>query len=417
MKPSIKYQTGAATLIFSVIILLVITFVTLFTAKSIITETKVSNNVQRSKIVFEAAEAGIARAFSAFKDGRRYNRYGGVFGDPTTKTDCFTNISFCTLNFAVRADPANTSSRVIANVTVIVDSNYIITSTGTSDDGSISKTITMNTSQATAIDNTPDNPMISRSNVSVTGATEVINQEGATTIWSGGGMTFGSAATGTYIADPDYATYPACMEDSFTCDVISASEGTTGVDIISNDDTLASLSNDEFFANFMGLGIADFRSSNAVTLNIDGNTAISPDGVEYNLNDYLDNPAPSEIVFVDGDARINGGTLGCTVDVAPNFTTSTNGQTQCDIDGGEVQSSILIVNGDLKINGSPHFFGIVIVLGDITAAGGFDVTGALMATGKVGESGNPRVWYNSNVIAGSNDATAINVVSGGWRDF
>jgi Tfp pilus assembly protein PilX len=417
MFKSSSKQKGAATLIFSIIVLILVTFVTLYTARSIITETQVTNNAQRSKIAFQAAESGVAEAFAALSNGRRYDLDGGIFGaKSTTYSDCYSDPGLCSKQINVLSN-LNDPTSVIGKANITVSSTYIITSVGLSDDSSATRTITVQTSQAKGIENTPDNPMISRSNVSVTGATQVVNQEGATTVWTGGALTFASGATGTKIADPNFAGYPACMERSFECGTTSASEGTAGVDIITNDSTLAGLSDAEFFANFMGMSISDYRSSNAVTVNIDTNNTISPDGIEYNLFDYINDPAPGEIIFVDGDAKMNGGTLGCTVDASPNFTTRTDGQTQCDLDGGEVQPTTLIVNGDLTVSGNPHFFGIVLVLGDVNASGGFDVTGALLATGKVGESGNPKVWYNSDVIAGTNKAPKINATAGGWRDF
>lgn len=418
MLKSSSKQTGAATLIFSIIVLILVTLVTLYTARSIITETQVTNNAQRSKLAFQAAEAGVAEAFAALSAGRRYDFDGGVFGTITsTYSDCYSDSALCVTTIDVLSD-LNDSSSIIGTATVTVNSSYVITSIGQSDDGSASRTITVQTSQAKGIDNTPDNPLISRSNVSVTGNTEVVNPEGATTVWTGGALTFASGATGTEIADPTFVDYPACMETSFTCKTVSASEGTAGVDIITNDSTLAGLSDSEFFANFMGMSISDYRSSNAVTVDIDTNNTISPDGVEYDLYDYVDNPTPGEVIFVDGDLYVNGGTLGCAVHITSSFTYGYDGKTKCDKNNpGALKPTILIVNGDLRVSGSPDFYGVVIVLGDVNATGSLNVTGALLSTGKVGESGTPIIYYNSDVISGSNKAPKINATAGGWRDF
>ena len=64
LKANASYQKGAASLVMSMVILALITFVTIYTSRSILNEQKIANNDYRAKQAFGAAEAGIAEAIS-----------------------------------------------------------------------------------------------------------------------------------------------------------------------------------------------------------------------------------------------------------------------------------------------------------------------------------------------------------------
>ena len=63
-KASDNYQKGAASLVMSMVILALITFVTIYTSRSILTEQKIANNDYRAKQALGASEEGIAEAIS-----------------------------------------------------------------------------------------------------------------------------------------------------------------------------------------------------------------------------------------------------------------------------------------------------------------------------------------------------------------
>lgn len=390
-----KNNVGAATLVFSILVLLLVTFVTLYTSKSIITETRITNNISRAAMAFQAAEAGVAIAMEALEEGRRTNRDGGMFGAETDSTP--TNSK----QFSVGA----------SQVTVSVTSSQII-SVGVSDDGTASKTITVEITQNDAIANIPENPWITRGSSSFTGSSTVYNQEGASTVWTGGAVNV-SGSNDTYIANPQDTSYPECMETSFSCEVALASYDGSGLDVIANDATLASLTQEEFFMNFFGYSSSDYKKY------------LVDRTVDIDAGDTLPVGLSDEIVWIDGDITINSsGVYGCDYSASgsshPNgqLSVNTSGETICQTSNGEIKPITLIVNGDLQLGGSPKIYGVVFVLGDVSGSGTIDIVGAMMVDGQVNFAGGDlSVWYNSDVIEATTDTPTPFAISGGWRDF
>src|SRR5512134_3120675 len=62
LTPLQQRQRGAATLVVSLILLFMITFITFFSSRSLLFEAKASSNQYRSTQAIEAAEAGLGRA-------------------------------------------------------------------------------------------------------------------------------------------------------------------------------------------------------------------------------------------------------------------------------------------------------------------------------------------------------------------
>lgn len=420
------YQRGAGTLLFSIVVLLLVTFTTLYTSKSIITETKISNNELRAKQAFEAAETGINKVLSLLKAKQRPCIDGGVFADDQEaldNTNFYVIFEDSLLAIEESSAASQTGQKGFVRVTIDASSclNNIlsdpfleITAVGMSDDRAATRTIVVNADQADAIRNVPENPMTGRGVVGLTGNVRVYNQEGATSVWSGSGVNVNAASKNyTYVASPADPDYPDCMYTSATCEVVSVTADGTGVDIISNDTTLTNLSKDEFFENFFGMTIAEYKASGAVTEMEYDATVVADNFLGTNMFINVDSGESFKIPAGTSLGCSNSSALGTGMD--PYFT---DGKTHCEkYAGAYLDPTIIVVDGDLNLPANAHIYGLVVVLGDVISGGNPEITGALISYGSVGENGAVIVRYNSSVINQTSDNADFYVSPGGWRDF
>ncbi len=426
-------QQGMATLLISLVILTTITFTLIYSARTVLMEQNVTANDLRGRQAFEAAEAGqeAAVAYLMTPGGRNKD------GDDFIVTDASETDEFL---FDTDNDGINDSNSITmpngSLVTVSMEkadvktsnSFYVateITTRGWSDDGTALREINHVYSYVSPLPNVPENPVLTRGNIVVNGAATVINPEGHSTIWSGGPVDLGgNNTTSTEIADPSQtsdgthtSSYPHCLGstslDPENCTpsatnqcpcatVRSSDRSTPGLDIVEQDGSLANLSQDEFFLNFFGVTEEKYKNTRVTLFTTGGNSQQdAPTGA---------NLAIDEVVWVDGDAAWNGITVGCSVAGASNAAGMT-----C---GGEIQPSIVIVNGNLDLKGNVTFWGLLYVRGEITGTGSADVRGAMLMEGVDGKTnGGLRIFYNSAVLRSLADSGQMGGGGGSWRDF
>jgi hypothetical protein len=177
-------QHGAITLVVSLTILMLSTLVTINVTKAILMEQKISNNEARAKQAFEAAEAGMVAALAYLKN------------DPDVDQD--TNIDPVFDTNADGTGDSNTATIGAGSVTVNTGAlsddltSILIRAQGFSDDGSANHTITQSMATINPLPNAPANPIISKSALTIGGSATVHNNEGHSTIWSGGDIDLGS---------------------------------------------------------------------------------------------------------------------------------------------------------------------------------------------------------------------------------
>lgn len=188
---SIKHQHGVSTLIFSVLILILTTMVTFYSSNFTRQEQKLSNNNERSKLAFEAAEAGLAAAFAYIEnDGDRNN--DGVI-DPV----------FDTNDDGIGDSSSSSVGNGSVTVTTSLSGNEItVVATGYSDDRSASHFVSQVINPLDPLPNEPDNPMTIKGSMVINGSATVHNQEGHSTIWSGSEVDLGANnSTATNVPD------------------------------------------------------------------------------------------------------------------------------------------------------------------------------------------------------------------------
>lgn len=386
---SLKTQTGAVVMTLSVIFLLLTASVTLYLVKTVLLEQKITNAQERGNLAFEAAEYGLSAAINYLTEDADRNN------DSVVDTNVFDTSG---------DGVGDTNTIAVDRQSVVVtvnatDEGMIITSQGFSDDGSATRTIVQGMKVIDALPNVPDNPLTTRGAVTISGSATVHNPEGHSTIWSGGDVDIGSNnSTATYIADPSDASYPGCMDSPMTCAESKTSNKTTvGLDILEHDSNLANLSSEEMFQNFFGMSPAAYRE---VMVSMD-----LAAGDDFSAAADL---ATNEIIWYEGDATISGMTVGCE--------TSVTGNNVCSL--ADEAPSIVIINGNATLSGTPHFYGIVFVMGDISLSGNTTIHGSLVVAGVTNNtSGSLDIYYNSRLLENTGSNGPLARSSGTWRDF
>ena len=393
-------QAGAATLAMSVVLLLLITMVSIYTSRTVIMEKRISANDFRARQAFEAAESGLQIAIAYIAESGGADKDGDGNIDPMFDTDADGIGNVNTMTFGDNS-----------SVTVTVAGafpQYQIQAVGVSDDRTATQTVRSIGSTTDALPNVPDNPLITRSAITVDGSATVHNPEGNTTIWSGSDVDLGSNnSTATNIANPTDPGYPTCMDTSMTCSTTrSSSKNAIGLDVVEYDTSLANLTPEQMFQNTFGLSMANYRESR-VTLNV----------VAANANNLASNGAApgvdmaiGEVIWVEGNASvIDNTTVGCEVKVGGGGICPT----------ASLDPSIVIINGDLTTIGSPSFSGILYVIGSVSLTGSTAVTGAMVVNGIIlsTTTGSLDLWYSSDVLQWSRDNGPMAGAPGSWQDW
>jgi hypothetical protein len=395
-----RRQAGMATLGATVILLVLVSAIALYTSRTVLFEQRISGNDFRSRQAFEAAESGlsIALAYIGSNGGEDKDSNGVI--DPVFDTNANGIGDTNTANFT-------DGSSVTVTVTGAFPA-FNVVSVGLSNDRTASRTVRSTGSTGDALPNTPDNPLTARGNVVIAGAATVFNPEGNSTIWSGAGVDLGSNnAAHTEIADPTDPGYPTCMDTAMTCDTTTSSNRTgVGLDVIEHDTSLSNLTAEETFENFFGMSMENYRESR-VTLEV----AAANVG---NLASATTNPgiqlAAGQVVWVEGNTTFsNNTTSGCTVVVVGNNFCPVANQ----------DPSIIIIHGDLTANGTPNITGLLFVTGNFYLTGNMTNMGAIVVAGDFsnGSSGSLDVWYNSDVLDGTRDNGPLTGAPGSWRDW
>jgi hypothetical protein len=251
--------------------------------------------------------------------------------------------------------------------------------------------------------NAPTQSLLSGGAVGLTGNYTIINRFNNTTLWSGGAVNIGnSASASTYLLpsriDPSSLTQAQLQDsstnNSYTSQPISSNTSGNGVDAITNDPRLSTLTGDQFFNNFFyGDRTAMQNLANSLNQVYPSGNASAADG-------------NTGVVWFNGDTTLQGGTYGTPSNpvimiINGNLTTS----------GNPIINGLLYVTGQLIAKGTPTVLGSVIVEGNpnMVPAGQNPVIG----NGTVNLVYTPYTLNQSvNPIKGTTTA-----IDGSWRDW
>lgn len=398
--PVAPKQAGVATLAMSLVLLVLITMVSVYTSRTVLFEQKIAANDFRERQAFEAAESGLSAAIAYISSPGGFDKNGDGITDDVFDANAdgigdTNNMTF-----------ANNSSVTVTLNGVFPSLNLL--SVGRSDDLTATRLVRTILATVDALPNAPDNPLTARGTVIVNGSATVHNPEGHSTIWSGDNVELGANnATATNIADPTDPNYPSCMDVSMSCGTTpSSSKIAVGLDVIEYDSSLANLSAEQMFENFFGTSMANYRESR-VSLEVAG----------ANANNLATNAASpgihlgvGEVIWIEGNASLTQSTtVGCEIPLSGSATCP----------NANVNPSILIVNGDLTTNGTPNFYGLVYIVGSMNMSSNTTVTGAVIVGGDTANNagGSLDVWYNSDVLNQLRNNGPLAGAPGSWQDW
>ena len=434
-------QNGAITLITALVLLIGITLVTLISSKTVLVQTQIAADNYRMAQAVAAANAALDFGLGYFNgtatkgDGTATTGNAVIAGfdhdnnkcpdylsdafdsyDPATKT----NIS-CPktqphlLTYTSSDGNLVTTGTVTFRVTYVPDppcvkehqtpnmKSGLIIAVGYSDDKLAMRTISQCVGTVNVLGSSPKQSMITRSGIGLTGNYKIINRYYNTTAWSGSAVNIGaSASASTYLRavgtrESDFTR--AQLEDGrtdnvYTSQPVSDRDKGNGVDTIANDPGLASLTGDKFFNNF-------FYSDRTAVKNLAQGL-----GQVYPAANVGNASGKSGVVWIEGNASINGGTYGTSESPV-----------------------IIIVNGNLAAGGNPDIHGLLYVRGQLDAAGSVGVLGSVVVEGDpalvpagedpvVGHGGVDLIYSPYTLDRAPNPIVGTTtVISGSWRDW
>lgn len=363
---NIKNQRGAVLLIFVVILLFAITAVVFMLAKNAqLMQKSVANDYQAEQ-AFEASEAGLE--FGIIYLGKNNST---IIKDANADgyIDNFSNSSISNVSLANGSKYTITYSNPNANDFSIVQ----ITSVGTSADGIATREIRQMVKFTSTLTHYSNYSTVVKGNFSLAGNTVVTNTNSNNTIQTGGSVTFNGNAK-TVISSGN-----------------SSSASSTKSDVSQNNTSLSSESAETLFTSFFGVPSGTVKSGVA--------------------NYYQNNTDTSY------NSILNGKT-------GTSIWIEQTGGTQATINGNTVIGSaaapvLLIINGNLTLNGNAVIYGFIYVTDSLlTGSGNAIINGGLVVGGNASDSGNFSVNYNNSVLTKIQQQIGnYGKIAGSWDDF
>jgi Tfp pilus assembly protein PilX len=414
IKRGFKNQKGAASLLTALVLLICITLVILLTSKTVLVETQITADNYRTSQATAAASAAMNHA-------EAYFMAGGLDHDADELVD-YTSAS----PFSLDPDDLTVGTQTTAaqfyfdntddnacdcqdDGTKDLDDDgdgdcmgtegknmtrALVTAQGWSDDNTAVRTITQCLGTFDLFDggDGPKQPFVSKASVGVFGNAKIINRYTNSSVWTGGANDISGAAFATYLRPSGTETSDYTKDELNSADetantqLVSNRNAGAGIDIITDDATLASKSADQFFDMFFSM--TKTQVMNAAD-SVDQKLAAgdSPNGmtgliwVEGNLtlnaNDVVGSSSVPAILIVNGNLTLNG---GATVD------------------------GVIYVTGTLQITGTPIIRGSVIGESNSTSGGGGTLR--LVYVPFSGDDGEPPFIPGTGAI-----------IAGSWKDW
>ena len=358
-------QTGAATLITSIMLLFIITFIVLFAASYSILRQKITANQYRYSQALQAADAGLEFGIVYLQENKSAilaNNSGGYLLP-------FLNANTQNVTLANGSKYSIIYTNPIANNYDLIN----VASTGVNSDSSVTRVVNQQVQNYSMIVTLPDRTITTLGEVEMKGSSKVTNTETDQTIQAGSAIDLsGSAET-----------------------IISTGTGSTaaqlGADVEENAPSLSGLSEEDLLENYFGTTSANLKNKANDYYSNDSNT------------NYSDTLSGKEGTFIwidqtDGKATIDGSA----------------------VIGSVTQPVLLIINGDFHLSGSAVIYGIVYVIGgtDTDITGSSQIIGSLITTGELKLNGSMQITFNSSVLNALQQMfSSYAKIPGSWRDF
>jgi hypothetical protein len=385
----------------TIVLLMAVGLIALYTNRAAIMEQRLSANEIRTKQAFAAANAGLEHALA-------YMRMGGVDHDNNDTADTVVPVTLATGSYKVAycapapAAPPDcpatppVGALICATSPGIADlTNVLTVSCGWSDDSSSVHRLVQGMRATKNTNGNGSSPLVTRGSANLlTGGASIFNFFNDLTVWSGGSL-LGQSNTGkTFIRDtvayPTASTSdpylvpsnssPGCNNPptGYQC---STQGSTLGHDTVSGDTNLSSKSVPEYFQSFFGQTPEAYKAETANVI-LDSTTLSSIDGMR------------GTTIWVDGNATLSTQTIG-----TPDRPVK------------------LIIDGDLDMSANLVIYGLVYVKGNITSQGTPTIYGALLGAGNATVTGNLKVVYDPKAFGSGPGEGKAGKVPGSWRDW
>lgn len=360
-----KKYSGAAVLSFVIILLFSLTLLMFSLTKMGIFSQKITANEYRAQQAKEAAEAGLdfgivylaKNSATIVKD---INSDGYI--------DAFSNSSTTNVSLSNGSKYSITYNNPTANNLNIIT----ITSIGSSSDNSASRELRVKVKYTPVLMSYSNYPFLVRGNVSLSGSSQVSNTESNNNVQAGGTISISGGAR------------------TITSSGTTSTSSSTQSDVSQNNAGLQSSTATSFFMSSFGVAASTIANSVNYYYQNSSNT---------NYNTKLSGKEGVSI-WIDQ----TGGTTA-TVDSTTVVGSATN-------------PVILIVNGDLKIQGSAVIYGFIFITGNLQTAGSATVNGGVAVGGNVTDSGNFTLNYSSAILSKVQQSMgSYGKIAGSWNDF
>lgn len=363
----IEQHSGAVTLTMTLVLMVLSTMIVIFAANYGKMLSKSIANIQRNGQAYEAAQAGLEFGINYLQQNSSTILANPVSGYIPAYSD--SNITNVTL-------PNNSKfSITYSNPTAYNYTVIKVSSTGTSDDSSSTRTISQLVKFGSLLLNAPTRPLILKGALTLTGSSQIYNTNNNFTVQSGSTTSlFNTSLT-------------------FLSSGISSYAGNINSDITQNDSTLAGTSSADLFVKYFGLPASIINSSMLNKFNNNSNT------------DYS-----SSLNGLRGTSILINQTAG---------TATISGTTTI---GSSSNPVVLIINGTPIFSNSTTIYGFVYIDNPSTAqlTGNVVIIGGLVATGSVSLSNSARVIYSSIVLDNLQNLNSLRYyakIPGSWKDF
>lgn len=354
---------GIATLASATLMLVASSMVTIFSAKSEVMSLKTNANEYRAQQALEAAEAGL-------EFGQQYltKNTTTIAADADNDGNINSYSSSYTQNVVLAS--GTKYSITYANPSPGDYKLIRITAMGTSADGTSTKQLTQLYKYYPMTASLPNIPSTIKGTANIGGTHTTSNTTQDITIWSGKSVTF-SGNGETQLSSG-----------------ISSDKNSTGGDLRTNDTTLDNATSQELFENYFGDTNIEALATFQATSSTSSNYSTQLDGKE------------GIVIWINqtsGESTLNNNA----------------------IIGSPSNPVLLVVNGDLKINGGATIYGLVYSTGNIEMQGSSTIEGAVVTAGDfTTSSGTSEIIFNPDVLNKLSSSVGYYAkVPGSWNDM
>lgn len=364
---SLRNLHGAVMVIMTLILMLLSTMIIIFAANYGTLQSKSISNIQRQRQAFEAAQAGLEFGVNYLQQNNTTILANPVSGYILPYTDSnLTNVPL-----------ANNSSFTVTYSNPVANNYDLIkiSSTGTSDDGTATDTVSQLVEFGSLLLNIPTIPVTVKGLITMGNNAEIINTYNNFTITAGLSISLDKKAV-TILASG-----------------VSSKKKKLQSDVTENDATLAGTSSNDLFISYFGLPESIVQSSSSKYYS---NTS------DTNYSTLLNGEQGSSI-WIDqssGTATINGSTI---------IGTSTN-------------PVILIIKGTPTFGDNTIIYGFVYIDNPLIAQlqGNFLLVGGIAATGDINIIDSAQIMYSPFVLQNLQNVNTMKYfakIPGSWKDF